>query len=67
MFAQCREEEVTNMKAICELEPVLNKCPHFDPVEQECNSDNSCCGFYRTPAQKVFHSILGSHDGTTAL
>jgi len=38
------------MKAKCELEPVLNKCPHFDPVEQECDSDNECCGFYRMPS-----------------
>ncbi|MDF2885786.1 MAG: hypothetical protein K0R23_171 [Lacrimispora sp.] len=37
------------MKARCELDPVINKCPHFDSVEQECNSDNECCGFYRMP------------------
>lgn len=37
------------MKAKCELDPDINKCPHYESVEQECNSDNSCCGFYRIP------------------
>ncbi|MFW6680689.1 hypothetical protein ACOAOT_23990 [Lacrimispora sp. AGF001] len=37
------------MKAKCELAPDINKCPHYDPVEQECNSNNECCGFYRKP------------------
>jgi hypothetical protein len=51
------------MKAKCELDPDINKCPHFDPVEQESNSDNSCCGFYRKPGTERSLSILDSHDG----
>ncbi|MTK06662.1 MAG: hypothetical protein F8N38_06215 [Hungatella sp.] len=51
------------MKAKCELEPVLNKCPHFDPVKKNVTQIIAVADFTECPAQKVSLSILGSHDG----